>query len=184
MTRVAVRPRLLTKKVMGEIIRRYAGGETILDICRDADMPARSMIYYWLASDDPNRAEIIIEFQREFAVARKAHALALTDDVVCIADDSSSDTLERTAKDGSTYEVPNHEWIARSKLRVDTRLKIIERISPTPIELTGANGDPLIPSDDSKDIARRIAFALAAGMKNVTPQKPALEAEEQEATDD
>ncbi len=175
MTKTSVAKKLKTKplvfsRALGEeIVRRYSGGETIKDICADPDMPARSTVYFWLVADNDSRPAELIEWQSNMAKARIAFAFALADDTIDIADDTSNDTITKTGKDGSEYEVPNSEWISRSKLRVDTRLKLIEKIAPeqfgNALMLTGANGGPIRVEENPKDTARRLAFALALGAK-------------------
>lgn len=47
-------------------------------------------------------------------------------DAMDIADETARDTIK--ADDGR--EVPNNEWISRSRLRVDTRLKLLAKWDP------------------------------------------------------
>jgi hypothetical protein len=54
----------------------------------------------------------------------------MEDELIAIADDSRRDTTTRRAADGSEYEVPDNEWIQRSKLRVDTRKWIMAKVHP------------------------------------------------------
>ena len=57
--------------------------------------------------------------------AREAQADALFDEILEIADDSRNDTVH-----GENGDTPNHEWIARSKLRIDTRKWMAAKLRP------------------------------------------------------
>jgi hypothetical protein len=50
---------------------------------------------------------------------------AWAEDIVHISDESKHDTIE--TEDG---EHPNHEWINRSRLRVDTRKWLLSKLLP------------------------------------------------------
>ena len=89
-----VRPTIFTEELANEIISRFAGGETVLQICADERTPHRSTVYQWLASEEPAFAA----FQKSWRVAQKAHAMALADETLEIADDTSNDTIIKTSK--------------------------------------------------------------------------------------
>lgn len=132
-------------------------------------MPSRGGVYFWLSDTSDNRTAEFANWQATMAIARTAHAYALADDCVDIADDISNDTIIREARDGAEREMANTEWIARSKLRVDTRLKLVEKLAPeqfgNALALTGANGGAIVIEQSPKEAARRIAFALALGAR-------------------
>ena len=54
----------------------------------------------------------------------------LADEILEIADDSSSDYVERENKDGSTYIAVDHDHIARARLRVDARKWLLAKALP------------------------------------------------------
>lgn len=138
------RPTKFTPHLGAEIVRRYSAGETIKSICQDPDMPSRGGVYFWLSDASDNRTPEFVGWQNAMAIARTAHAYALADDCLDIADDDSNDTITGTRRDGTEYNTINSEWVARSKLRVDTRLKLVEKLAPeqfgNSLALTGANG--------------------------------------------
>lgn len=160
------RPPEYTKEIGAEILRRFAGGETILQICADEAMPHRSTVYRWIAGDKPEHAE----FRREYAPASIAHALALADETLEIADDTANDTITKTSNNGEhEYEVANTEYIARSRLRVETRLKLMAKRAPAmfgeTMQLAGPGGGAIeITDTNQRDAARRIALVLAMGL--------------------
>jgi len=162
-----MRPHSYTPEIGNELLRRFASGETIKHICEDDSMPSRSTIYEWIADKD---REDLREFHKRYEIAKKAHALALADDVIDIADDTSNDTIVKTSRGGDEYEVPNNEWIARSRLRVETRLKLMGKRAPDlfgeQLQIGGNGGGPIEINDvTDRNILRRIAFALAMGLK-------------------
>lgn len=107
-------PEFLTKK--DEILLRIAGGEELLHILREEGMPSKSTWYARLVEDQ--------EFSDAHTRARKAWSFAKADECVLIADEVAYDTKVIIRGD-SSIEVPDTEWIARTKIRIETRLKLI-----------------------------------------------------------
>jgi hypothetical protein len=70
-------------------------------------------------STNPEWQALVDDADREYLVT-------LAEELVSIADNSDQDTLTRA--DGTTYA--NTEWISRSKLRVETRLKLLSKLWP------------------------------------------------------
>lgn len=177
------RPTIHTAELGRAILDRFAGGETILQICEDESMPHRASVYRWIASDKSEFAE----FQAEYRIAEKAHALALADEVLEIADDSGNDTITKTSKNGENeYDVANNEWISRSRLKVETRFKLMAKRAPAmfgeAMQLSGPGGAPIQVTDpNGRDVARRIALVLAMGLAG-QQQAPLLEHETPDAT--
>ena len=136
-------------------------------------MPARSVVYSWIVQKD---REELKEFHKLYAIATKANAIAMGDDCLDIADDSSDDVRIVGGEDNER-EVPNTEFIARSRLRVDTRMKLMAKRAPDmfgdSLALTGAGGGPIETKEKNagpdRDLARRLAFMLMAG--STQPEK-------------
>lgn len=179
------KPHSYTQEVGDEILRRFANGETIKAICLDAHMPSRSCVYLWLADE----REELVDFRKRLKAAEVAHAYALVDDAMEIADDSSRDIKIVTRADGSEYEVTDHEVLGRSKLRVDIRMKLAEKRAPKvfgeSLAVTGADGGPIMIDDKSKrDVGRRVAFAMAAGLiASRKAEQQEIDAEYEEVSD-
>lgn len=87
-------------------------------------MPNASTIYLWLLDEDKK------EFFKQYARAKDAQAELMFDELLEIADNSEHDILVRENADGGEYEVPNHEFIQRSRLRVDTRKWYLSKVLP------------------------------------------------------
>ena len=131
------RPTRYTADVASTICTRLAGGESLRSICDDAAMPARSTVTGWLFDGEHE------DFMDQYARAREVQAEVWADEIVSIADDSSSDVT--TDKDGK--EIVNHEHIQRSRLRVDTRKWVASKLLPKrygdKLQHTGEGGGPV-----------------------------------------
>jgi len=69
-------------------------------------------------------------FRTQYAQAKLEQADLLAEECLEIADDSTFDTITKYNKDGSEYDACNTEWIARSRLRVDTRKWLASKLLP------------------------------------------------------
>lgn len=90
-------------------------------IATNPDLPCSRSVYRWLDEH--------LAFSQKYKRAREQQADLLFDECLEIADDSSHDT-KIVGREGQEIEVADTEWIGRSKLRVDTRLKMAARLSP------------------------------------------------------
>lgn len=116
------RPTKQSPEIMEEIFRDIAEGITLAEICRREHMPDRSTVYDWLKADD--------NLSQRFARARELGFDRIAEETLEIADDGSNDWMKRRRQDGSTEEVVDAEHIQRSRLRVDTRLKLLAKWDP------------------------------------------------------
>jgi hypothetical protein len=103
--------------VAANICDLIAEGVPLRQICRHPDMPAWRTVYAWRAAHP--------EFDARFAHARVAGFDAIAEETLDIADDTTNDTLI-----GENGPRANTEWIARSKLRIETRLKLLAKWDP------------------------------------------------------
>lgn len=95
-----------------------ASGKTLLAFCRQPSMPSRRQIDDWRIEDP--------EFRARLARARSDGFEHLADECLEIADDSKQDTIET-----ETGERCDTEWVQRSKLRIETRLKLLACWDPS-----------------------------------------------------
>jgi len=127
------RPSTFTQEIADEICRRLAQGEPLAQICRDDNMPAVRTVSDWKKASEA--------FSADFACAREEGFDQIAADCLDIADETSNDTLCTEHGDR-----PNTEWISRSKLRIETRLKLLAKWDPKRYgdkvtqELTGPGG--------------------------------------------
>jgi hypothetical protein len=115
-------------------------------------MPGVQTVYDWMHGDEHLSVAI--------ARARESGFDQIALDALNIADNSERDTI-LTDKGG---EVPNSEWISRSRLRVETRLKLLAKWDPKRYgdriaqEITGADGGP-VQTESTRTQTEREEFA-------------------------
>lgn len=118
------RPSTFTQELADEICQRLSDGETLASICRDDHMPAVRTVSHWTDKHS--------EFKADFAHAREEGFDAIAAETLEIADDSRNDFIEKLADNGDSKAQEarsNGEHIQRSKLRVETRLKLLSKWS-------------------------------------------------------
>lgn len=126
------------ESVADQVCERIIGGESLLSISKDPQLPAQSTIYKWLLR--------VPEFAEKYARAREAQMEAMAEDILQIADDTGNDT-KYVGENGTP--VADNEWISRSKLRVDTRKWLMSKLAPKKygdkqqVALTDPEGGPL-----------------------------------------
>ena len=117
-------PTKLTETIAEKICSRLSLGESLLAICKDSTMPGVSTVYGWLVRPENK------QFLDMYTQARELQADTYMDECVDIADDTENDFIVLTNKNGEEYEKTNFEHINRSRLRVDTRIKVAEKMAP------------------------------------------------------
>lgn len=142
-----------TPEVIERIMEGLANGTPLRELCRQDGMPAWRTVYDWLGADKALAAR--------FAHARDLGFDAIAEEALEIADDGTNDWMQRRRQDGSVEDVVNAEHIARSKLRIETRLKLLAKWSPKKYgdkvdhTLSGPDGGPL-------EISSTVGVAVAA----------------------
>ena len=117
------RPTKFTKKLADEICERRKT-RSLLQVCKDEDMPVRSTIYKWLGEEDKKI------FSDKYEDAVNTHTEKLFDELLDIADDGTNDFIQKETQDGGPIEVPNKEHVQRSRLRVDVRKWYLSKVLP------------------------------------------------------
>lgn len=109
------RPTKYSEALAIKICRAIATStDSLREICaRNDDFPVREVIWAWRL-DYP-------DFSNLYDRAKRNQADLLAEEIKDIADDASRDNIIKIDKEGNDYEVCNTEWVARSRLRVDTR---------------------------------------------------------------
>jgi hypothetical protein len=151
------RPSSFEQKVADLICLRLADGESLRSICRDDSMPGMSTVFRWLAD------EKLKGFREQYAHAREVGLETMADEILEIADETSRDTLVNSKGD----EMANSEWIARSKVRIDTRKWLLSKQLPKKYgDRTVLAGDPdnplMEPLDDTQRAAKLQAILATA----------------------
>jgi hypothetical protein len=117
----AGRPSDYNEKTATEICQRLSEGESLRSITRDKAMPSIKTVYTWIV--------VHPEFLKQYEQARADQVDTLADEMIEIADDGTNDYVEKQTKAGVIVLV-DAEHIQRSRLRVDTRKWIAERMKP------------------------------------------------------
>jgi hypothetical protein len=104
------------------------------------------------------------EFAEMLVRAREAQAEQMVDEVMAIADDRSQDWMTRSTNKGE-IRVLDYEHVQRSRLRVDARLKMMEKLAPTRY---GQHSSVTVTTKDEE----RARYA------SLTPEQRMAEAEE------
>lgn len=136
-------PSKRTPEIETEVLRRMSEGEPLAVICRGReDMPSPSTWREWCRADDA--------LEVAHARAREDGHDALAAQCLEIADNTQHDTIETEAG-----EKANAEWISRSKLRVETRLKLLACWDPkrygSKVDVAHSGGVKFIPMQPGDD---------------------------------
>jgi hypothetical protein len=135
------RPTDYSIEIAEYICEKISNSEKGLRTLREEDpnFPGLTTIFRWL--------DLHEEFRKLYARAREAQAEYMRDTVLVIADDSGDDALEIRNKDGDVVGVKeNREFVNRSRLRVETRLKLMAKLYP---KVYGQDSEKL--NEDKKD---------------------------------
>lgn len=116
------RPSKYTKELADAICERLAMGESMRTVCIEETMPAMSTIFKWLREND--------QFSEQYARAKQESADAMAEEILDIADNGTNDWETIELENGYEKEVINHEVLARSRLRVDTRKWLMAKMKP------------------------------------------------------
>jgi hypothetical protein len=128
------RPSLKSPELVESICERLAQGEPLAAICRDEGMPHPSTVRDWMKADEAVSLAI--------ARAREDGEDWLAAECLEIADDGRRDYVPTDDGRG----VVDHDHIQRSKLRIDTRLKLLAKWNPKKYgERLALAGDPEAP---------------------------------------
>jgi hypothetical protein len=125
----------ITRKTMDIVIAGISDGIPLRQLARMHGF-SKSRWYQILAADEA--------LAGRFARAREEGFDAIAEEALEIADDGTNDWKTREKESGETYEALNHEHVQRSKLRVETRLKLLAKWDPKrygeKIDLTSSDG--------------------------------------------
>lgn len=113
------RPSLFTQAIADAICERIGKGEPLEQICRDDNMPAVRTVNGWKNTNDT--------FSAAIACAREEGHDAIAAQCMEIADFGLNDTYV----DDNGYTKTDTDVIQRSKLRIETRLKLLAKWNPS-----------------------------------------------------
>ena len=144
------RPTSYSDKIAKHICNEIAKGRSLKKICtKDNNMPTEPTVYSWLLRGSKTFNEYFFNKYRE---AKDMQADRFAEEIIDIADDGENDTYERlNPKTGKMETVVDHDHIRRSELRLKARMWATSKLLPkkygdsSKVELTGADGSPLMP---------------------------------------
>ena len=141
-------------QILEKIATGLSEGVPLRELCREEGMPSFVAVYDWINADP--------DWNLRIARAREFGADALAEECLSIADNASNDWMDNHNPDDPGYKI-NGEHVQRSKLRIETRLKLLAKWSPKKY------GDQL-KVEHSGEIASRApvdpAAALAAAKQS------------------
>lgn len=124
------RPSKLDAQMLARVCRLMVEKRSLARACNEKGMPDFSTVYDWENRGQEHLKDGILttiyaQFSQAFARAKTLQAHAIMSELMDIADDGSNDW-----QIGKYGPMLNHEHVSRSKLRVETRLKLVERLAP------------------------------------------------------
>lgn len=155
-------------------------GIPLRQICRRSGSPSKTAFYEYLdgadlGGEDPAAPDVRSGRLARYARARKLGYDALAEESLEIADDGTNDWVEREKEDGRLDVEVDRDHIQRSKLRIETRLKLLAVWDPKRYGAMIKVGDPdAKPLDNggksASDIAIGMAKLLAAAQREAKQQ--------------
>lgn len=112
------RPSGYSDELADRICELISGGKSVKSICEMQGMPSMQSVWKWIREQP--------KFAENYARATAERADAVFEEMFSIADDGSNDTYV----DEEGKEKTDHDVIARSKLRIDTRKWALSRMNP------------------------------------------------------
>jgi len=104
------------------VLEGLAKGTPLAALCREEGMPDPATVWRWSEEDSA--------FAQAIAHARGLGFDALAAECLEIADDGTNDYVGKKRGDGAEYEAFDAEHVQRSKLRIETRLKLLAKWDP------------------------------------------------------
>lgn len=128
-----------SQEVADRICAGLADGMTLRQVCRQDGMPSEAAVRQWQDAHE--------DFASQYARAREKGYLRMAEELLEIADDGSNDWMEREG-----VRVVDHEHVARSRLRLDTRKWLLSKALPKiygdklQTQQLGKDGQPVDPA--------------------------------------
>lgn len=117
------RPTVYTLEKADQICDWYSNGKTLTQCCRELGI-SRATLYNWMVAHD--------DFFGRLTRARELFADSMADEALSIADTIQTGTVVEEGYDaaGAFKKTKTEDAIQRSRLRVETRLKLLAKWSP------------------------------------------------------
>lgn len=138
-------------KHCADLVGWLGEGKTMRAFCRQLGRPNYTTLYVWMKQD--------AAFAQQVACARDTGYEVIADEVMEIADDASNDYME--TENGPAL---NKEHVQRSKLRIETRLKLLACWNPRKYgnkQLLGSDPDNPLPKSNTSELIDEVLKGLA-----------------------
>ncbi|SNT15663.1 hypothetical protein SAMN06295912_1504 [Sphingomonas laterariae] len=151
---------VLNRSIEDAILEEVSDGIPLAEACRKHGV-GRTTIY--------DRRDADKEFAERLARARELGEDAILEETLDIADDATNDWMMRTGRDDEHDEQGvgwrlNGEHVQRSKLRVETRLKLLAVWNPkkfgSKVDVT-SGGEQIKSADDISTMTRLASLAAS-----------------------
>ncbi|WP_053069665.1 hypothetical protein [Xanthomonas sp. NCPPB 1128] len=150
------RPSKYSQALLDRICQELAKGRPLTVICREISDEGTALaprtVRDWINERDADDklTERARHVSAAIACARELGEEALAEQCLEIADDSRNDWMDRAAEKGDEIALQfNGEHVQRSKLRIETRLKLLAKFNPkrwgdkVAQEISGPGGAPV-----------------------------------------
>jgi hypothetical protein len=155
------RPCGYTVRMGAKICDQLAQGKSLTEICDQPGYPDRGTVRRWVAAQP--------DFRTSYESSRLAWADELFEQIVTIANQARQIAEAADARDGnSNAAIAALREEIRAKMWVCARLRPDKYGDRAAVELSGRDGEPLIPEADP----RRLALALHSILAASRPQQP------------
>lgn len=152
----AGRPSSYTERKANLICTRLMMGESLRSICERKYYPSKVTVLSWLQK--------FPQFLTQYTHAREIQQEHYLDEMFEIADDASNDWMERVNGEGDNigWQI-NGEHVQRSRLRIDTRKWVMERMAAKKygpkksLDHTSSDGSMSVDGMTSEERQNRIA---------------------------
>lgn len=147
--RTAGRPDTYSEEIAMRVIDAINDGMTLRDVEKLAGVPNKSTLFRWM-SHHP-------EFNLAYHAALRWRTYARADEIINIADDATKDLKLEEVSEGVSVKVLDKEHIVRTKMRIDARLRVMEKENPkrygaAPTLLEDVCNPQGAPGDNAKPI--------------------------------
>jgi hypothetical protein len=141
-------------QIIDDIVAGLSDGVPLRELCRREGMPSWRTVYSWMDADE----EIGFE--------------AIAEEILDIADDASNDWMQRKRQNGTVDIVLDSDHVQRSKLRIETRLKLLACWNPKKygtkqtVDVGNKNGDALKVEHKNEVDEVALTLALSKAIRN------------------
>ena len=159
-------PSKQTPELIEDVLTRIASGQTLTAACRANNITTRA----WMDWRDADKSLSLAQAQ--------ARAVEIGHDAMAEQCIDIADTPIERIRDTAGNERFDSAHVAALKLRTDTRMKLLAKVSPkyadNRVEVTGANGGAIEVNSNGGAVAELVALIRAAKRGDGAPAPLAL----------